>query len=121
MFSVFKHYEEIIMIEELNNTQNKEVFIETLKDSLKEKLQHGIGSVEFKKSDGSIRTLLCTLVPDLLPLVVEEYDEFGNTIRKATKKENPEVLAVWDLDNEDWRSFRYDSVISIAVDYDVTK
>jgi hypothetical protein len=27
------------------------------------------------------------------------------------QKRNPDVLAVWDLEKEGWRSFRYDSLI----------
>jgi hypothetical protein len=30
------------------------------------------------------------------------------------RPENPDVLAVWDMDNNGWRSFRIDSVKEIA-------
>lgn len=75
---------------------------ETLVKSLKE----NICSVEFTKVNGEKRTMRCTLLDDLLP----------ENETKKERKSNPEVLPVWDLDKEDWRSFRFDSVISFAVE-----
>jgi hypothetical protein len=33
---------------------------------------------------------------------------------KASKKENTDVQAVWDLDKSAWRSFRFDSLNSLT-------
>ena len=60
-------------------------------------------NVSFKKADGSIRQLHCSLHPELLPEVVV-------TENTQIKKENTEVLAVFDLDKQAWRSFRVDSI-----------
>jgi predicted DNA-binding transcriptional regulator YafY len=31
------------------------------------------------------------------------------------RKQNDDVLAVWDLDNSAWRSFRLDSIIEVQL------
>ncbi|NDG30841.1 DUF2693 domain-containing protein, partial [bacterium] len=60
----------------------------------------------FKKSNGEERVMNCTLKED----VVVPYQ----AKTENTKKQNPDVLPVWDIDKNEWRSFRYDSVISIT-------
>ena len=50
--------------------------------------------VTFEKLDGTIRVLRCTLREDVLPELK------GSTVQKPDY-----ILAVWDLENEGWRSF----------------
>lgn len=69
-------------------------------------LQKGIYNVKFEKVDGTIRDMRCTLIPEYLPAVVESSEEEPKKVRTH----NPNVIAVWDLDNNGWRSFRIDSV-----------
>lgn len=57
--------------------------------------------VTFTKADGTDRVMYCTLIPDFLP-------EKGESKRTITK--NPEVVRVWDIKNDGWRSFRFDSI-----------
>ena len=76
---------------------------------LKGVLQTGIANVTFLKKDGSERKLLCTLLPSELPA----QTDLEEAVQKKTP--NPEVLAVWDLENKGWRSFRYDSVLGFSV------
>ena len=66
-----------------------------------EKLQMGRTEIFFKKVDGSIRHMICTLNPKLAPRIL------------LVKKENisQEIIAVWDLEKHNWRSFRKDSVL----------
>lgn len=66
-------------------------------------LHEGKVLLSFKKKDGEVREMLCTLKEDLLPKKESEAKE---------KKKNPDVLAVWDCEKEGWRSFRYDSLIT---------
>jgi hypothetical protein len=72
-------------------------------DKLMENLQTGRTEIFFRKVDGSIRHMICTLNPKLAPRIL------------LVKKENisQEVIAVWDLEKHDWRSFRKDSIISM--------
>jgi hypothetical protein len=76
---------------------------------LKGVLQTGIANVTFVKKDGTQRNLLCTLLPSELPA----QTDLEEAVQKKTP--NPEVLAVWDLENKGWRSFRYDSVLGFSV------
>lgn len=76
---------------------------------LKGVLQTGIANVSFMKKDGTQRNLLCTLLPSELPA----QTDLEEAVQKKTP--NPEVLAVWDLENKGWRSFRYDSVLGFSV------
>ena len=62
--------------------------------------------VEFTKVDGSVRTMPCTLHPDLLPPAVV-------TEGKKKKEPKPEVMSVFCTDKQEWRSFRVDNVISV--------
>ena len=61
--------------------------------------------LKFEKKDGSVRKMKATLKSD----VVVKYE-------KKTDKEkvvNEEVLAVFDLDKNEWRSFRLESLKEI--------
>ena len=49
--------------------------------------------------------MLCTLMSEFLPETKET--------EKEDKKVNEEVLAVWDLEKEAWRSFRLDSISNV--------
>lgn len=84
--------------------------IEETRKLLVNLLHDGVVTVKFTKNNGDERIMKCTLSPDYLP-IVEESEE---TV-KRTKAENPEVLAVWDLDKSAWRSFRYDSVLEVTI------
>jgi hypothetical protein len=76
------------------------------KEALKQQLKEGTKTITFTKADGTQRVLRCTLQESALPQV----DASKVT---TTKKQNDDALAVWDLDNAGWRSFRFDSVISV--------
>ena len=63
----------------------------------------------FTKADGSERTMRCTLQESYLPAVSEhkETDKVRGT--------NLNVLSVWDVDAQGWRSFKIDSIISTDI------
>jgi hypothetical protein len=63
--------------------------------------------IEFKKINGDIRKMRCTLKPDLLP------KNNSNEENKRKKKENLEILSVYDLDKKEWRSFKISNIISL--------
>jgi hypothetical protein len=77
---------------------------------LKGILQTGIANVTFVKKDGTERVLRCTLSPKELPVQTDLEKAF-----KQQKTPNPDVLAVWDLQNKGWRSFRYDSILGFSI------
>ena len=64
-------------------------------------LQQGRTEIFFRKSDGSIRHMICTLNPKLAPKILLAKGE----------SQNQEVVAVWDLEKQGWRSFKTNSVL----------
>ena len=78
------------------------------KTELKENLTKSVAKVVFNKSDGTVRMMNCTLMADYLPMVIREEQ-----VAHVPRKQNDEVLAVWDLDNQGWRSFNVNSVIEV--------
>lgn len=74
------------------------------KEKLKEILKQNVVSISFKKVDGSDRKMLCSLKDDLVP--AREAKEPS----EKKKAENENVLPVWDLEKNAFRSFRIDSL-----------
>ena len=79
--------------------------MELSKSTIMHMLESGIVNVKFTKTDGTEREMKCTLMEHIAKPHVKKTDR--------EKKENDNIIAVWDVDKESWRSFRLDSVISI--------
>ena len=62
--------------------------------------------VIFRKVDGTERTMICTLNEGAI--------DNGDVAKREVKSRNDNVIAVWDVENKGWRSFRVDSVISFS-------
>jgi hypothetical protein len=77
------------------------------KSELSEMLRNRRLEVSFIKKDGSLRVMNCTLLEKYLPPLMEDAE--------TTTKDNPDVLAVWDIDNNGWRSFRLDSITEVRI------
>ena len=78
----------------------------TSKSEIVEALQQRVVTVKFKKANGEERLMNCTLLPSMIPQTYNENAE-------AERKQNPDVVAAWDVDKQGWRSFRIDSIIEI--------
>lgn len=101
------------------------------KSDIIEALKTSIVDVEFVKKDGTVRLMTCTLREESLPK--QEPKSIDETLREMTNKnEKPkqeESIAVFDTINQGWRSFRWDSLISVngvlwdpvSVDEDVSE
>jgi hypothetical protein len=76
------------------------------KQTILDTLHSGKTIVAFTKANGEKREMLCTLRPDMIP----EQPITEAKVDKVPRKENPDVQAVWDLEKQAWRSFRFDSV-----------
>lgn len=72
---------------------------------LKGVLREGEAVIVFTKSDGTERTMKCTLSEAKIPA---EFAPKGSDRAKTD-----ETLAVFDLESQGWRSFRWDSVKSV--------
>ena len=67
-------------------------------------LEQSIVEVTFTKKDGTERVMNCTLLEDYLP-------ETTGVGRSASF----DAVSVYDVDKEDWRSFRWDSIKAVKV------
>jgi len=74
-----------------------------IKTAVKSALLTGPTTIVFKKVDGTERTMKCTLNEALLP-----KREVTESVRKA----NDGVQNVFDLELNQWRSFKWDNFIS---------
>jgi len=94
----------VFMVEE-NSTQ------ELSKTEIVAMLQDDIAEVVFTKKDGTERVMECTLMKDHLPEIVSKSQAKRQTVQRAP---NPDTVAVFDIENDGWRSFRLDSIKSIG-------
>ena len=77
-------------------------------------LSMGPATVKFKKVDGSNGVMHCTIAPYLIP---EDKKTSGSAELLAEYPINLSVLRVFDLDLNEWRSFRVDNVQEVVVGY----
>ena len=68
-------------------------------------LEQSVVEVTFTKKDGTERVMNCTLLEDYLP------ETTG-----AGRSAGSDALAVFDVDADGWRSFRWDSVKSVSME-----
>lgn len=74
-------------------------------DDILRKLSTEICEIVFEKRDGSQRTMICTLKPDLLPYV--STSNMNESIRQNN------FIPVYDLEERAWRSFKPSNLISL--------
>lgn len=67
-------------------------------------LRNNIAIVTFQKVNGDIREMQCTLKPSVIP-----------PLKGSNHARNLNVVPVWDLEKDAWRSFRLDSVQSLEI------
>ncbi len=89
--------------------------IETIKPEIKAKLNdpNYLTTVEFRKADDSIRIINGTTAVKLVSRYIPE-PEPDIEKPKTVRKHNEKVQTIFDLDKKEWRSFRWDRVISIS-------
>lgn len=77
------------------------------RETLIKNLQKRVMRITFTKVNGEERVMDCSLQEHIIP-----------ETNSKNKKENKEVLPVFDIDIGEWRSFRLDSVTNIeALEY----
>lgn len=69
-------------------------------------LELGPVELKFKKKDGSIRDMLATTCPDLIP-------EHGKS--SGASRQMEDYIPVWDLEKEAWRAFKPSTLIEEPV------
>ena len=74
------------------------------RDILIKNLQKKTMRITFTKVNGEERVMDCSLQEHIIP-----------PTNSNNRKENEEVLPVWDINKGEWRSFRLDSITNIEV------
>lgn len=69
---------------------------------LQDLLRTNIVTISFTKKDGSERKMRCTLGESVIPS--------EKTPKNSGKSKSADAIAVFDIEKQDWRSFRFDSV-----------
>ena len=67
-------------------------------------LEQSVVEITFTKKDGTERVMNCTLLEDYLP-----------EITGAGRSAGSDALAVFDVDADGWRSFRWDSIKAVKL------
>ena len=77
------------------------------KQTLVDLLKANIIEVTFKKVNGDLRVMPCTLKADILPAMpVKE---------QTNRRVNDDTLSVWCTDKNEWRSFRIANVTKFEI------
>lgn len=77
-----------------------------IRGQLKRLLHDGVVKVEFTKHDKSYRVMNCTL----------NAEQIGDdALPTSGAPDNKDILDVFDLDIEQWRSFRIDRLVQFSV------
>lgn len=79
-----------------------------VKEDILAYLNSGLCRVTFMKKDATIRTITGTLLKDLIPK--------DNLPKGTDRVHSVEVQPVYEVDLDEWRSFRWDSVISFEAE-----
>lgn len=86
-------------------------------------LQNSAVTVTFVKADGTVRDMLCTLDGSRIPvtpvkLITASVDGIVRESRKPKKEPDPHSIRVFDLDKQEWRSFRFDRLKKVTATLD---
>ena len=76
------------------------------RDALLNDLRLHVCEVHFTKVNGEKRVMHCTLQGEYLP----NNTDMNHLDEMHKKEENKEIVTVWDLQKNEWRSFRVNSV-----------
>ena len=90
-----------------------------IRDWIKSLLQKSTITVTFVKADGTDREMLCTLNWDKIPqdaIKPTSVDGIVKESRKPRKEPDPHSLRVFDMEKQEWRSFRFDRLKKITAE-----
>jgi hypothetical protein len=85
-------------------------------------------NVTFIKADGTEREMLCTLDHSRIPVnpaklasTTAPVDGIVRESRKPRKEPDPHSVRVYDLEKQEWRSFRFDRLKKVTATLDFDK
>lgn len=89
-----------------------------LRDWIRSLLQKGPVTVTFVKADGAERTMRCTLDHALIPETPIKPKPVDGIVKESRQKKapDPHSLRVFDLDLNEWRSFRFERLLKVSTE-----
>ena len=92
-----------------------------IRDWVRGLLQNGEITVTFVKADGTERDMLCTLDGSRIPVTVAKpisttapVDGIVRESKKPRKEPDPHSIRVFDLEKQEWRSFRFERLKKVT-------
>ena len=89
-----------------------------IRDWVRSLLQKGPVTVTFVKADGTEREMLCTLDPGRLPEPNMPVGPVDGIVKESKERKKPDEhsLRVFDLDKNEWRSFRFERLRKVSAE-----
>ena len=98
-------------------------------DQIKEQIREWVRSllinsevtVTFVKADGTDRDMLCTLDHSRIPVSITKSVSVDGIVReskKSRKEPDPHSIRVFDLEKQEWRSFRFERLKKVTATLD---
>lgn len=95
---------------------------EQIREWVRGLLQNSEVTVTFTKADGTDRDMLCTLDHSRIPVSavkpVQSVDGIVRESRKPRKEPDPHSIRVYDLEKQEWRSFRFERLRKVTATLD---
>lgn len=92
---------------------------------VKQLLTNSEVTVTFTKADGTDRDMLCTLDHSRIPVSIAKpvsttapVDGIVRESRKPRKEPDPHSIRVFDLEKQEWRSFRFERLKKVTATLD---
>jgi len=99
-----------------------------IREWVKDLLQNSEINITFTKADGTDRDMLCTLDHSRIPVSVAKpvsttapVDGIVRESKRPKKEPDPHSLRVYDLEKQEWRSFRFDRLKRVTATLDFNK
>jgi hypothetical protein len=91
-----------------------------MRDWVRSLLQKGAITVTFVKADGAVRDMNCTLDWERIPADKQPQDVPVEKLLETKKRKQPDEhsLRVFDLEKQEWRSFRFDRLRKVSATLD---
>ena len=89
-----------------------------IRDWVKSLLQKGPVTVTFTKADGTDREMHCTLSWEHIPPRQQPQDVTEEQLKESKPRKKPDEhsIRVFDLDKQEWRSFRFDRLQKVSAE-----
>jgi hypothetical protein len=98
---------------------------EQIREWVRGLLQNSEATVTFTKADGTDRDMLCTLDRSRIPVrpvapttSTAPVDGIMRESKKPKKEPDPHSIRVFDVEKQEWRSFRFDRLKKVTATLD---